>query len=89
MTSKDQVKTALIAELKNTPQYAEVLAIKQLILNQITEPNVQQQIVYKFSVEQTKDEQDIVNMCLMVEFGITTNNMNETVVVIDMIDFLE
>lgn len=87
--SKEEIKALFVAELKNTPQYAEVLNIKQKILDEILTPKVQKYVVYNFSVEQTNDEVDIIKMCLLVEFGFTTDNLNNQSVIIDMIKFLE
>ena len=89
MASKDEIKTLFVAELKNTPQYATVLLIKQMILEEIATPNIQSQVVYTFGTPQSNYDIDVIKMCLTVEFGFTTNNINESWVSIDMSKFLE
>ena len=89
MSSKEEIKSLFIAELKNTPQYTEVLNIKQKIIDEINEPKVQKYVRYTFSVEQTNEELEVVKMCMMVEFGFSTDNLNNQSILIDMIKFLE
>ncbi len=86
--SKEEIKTLFVTELKNTPQYIEVLNIKQKIIDEITVPKVQKYVIYNFSVEQTNDEIEIIKMCLMVEFGFSTDNLNNQSIMIDMKQFL-
>lgn len=88
MTSKQEIKDAFTAELKNTPYYAIVLAIKQVILNEIATPNVQSQVIYEFNPILTEDEIGIVKMCMIVEFGFDTNNISSNAVIVDMKSFL-
>ena len=88
MTSKQEIKTAFTTELMNTPQYQITLNIKQLILDEITRPNIQRSVIYNFDSPQTQDEREIIKLCLMIEFGFSTDNMNENCIIIDMIQFL-
>jgi hypothetical protein len=87
MTSKE-IKDLFIAELKNTPQYQIVLTIKQIILNEINTPNIQAQVLYYFENPQTAYDIEVIKMCMQVEFGFTTNNINESWVSVDMANFL-
>ncbi len=89
MTSKQEIKDLFVAELKNTPQYQIILDIKQLILNEIATPNIQSQIIYNFSSIQTKEEQNIIKLCSINEFGFELSNINDNYVIIDMKQFLE
>ena len=89
MTSKQQVRTAFTAELMTTPQYEIVLKIKQLILNEINIPNINQYVIYNFETPQNKLEQQNIKMCMILEFGFSTENISENSVIIDMMDFLK
>jgi hypothetical protein len=89
MASRKQIQDAFVVELKNTPQYQIVLDIKQTILDEIALPNIQSTIIYKFDVRQTEEEQNIIKMCMIVEFGFSTNNISEVSVIFDMINFLQ
>ena len=89
MVSKQEIKDLFTAELINTPQYTEVLNMKQKIIDEINAPNIQKNIIYNFSKEQTDDEKDIIKMCMIVEFGFSTNNLNNQFIMIDMEKFLE
>lgn len=89
MTSKQEIKTAFTQELLSTPQYQIVLNIKQLILDEIARPNINQYVVYNYETPQNKLEQQNIKMCMILEFGFSTENISEYSVVIDMIDFLK
>lgn len=89
MASKQEIKDLFVIELKNTPQYQIVLNIKQIIINEILVPNVQPQVLYNFDTLQSNYDIEIIKMCMTVEFGFTTNNINESWVSIDMSKFLE
>jgi len=89
MSSKQEIKTAFEVELKNTPQYQIVLNIKNLIMEQIATPNIQSSILYNFETSQNEEERNIIKMCMIVEFGFSTDNMNENCCIIEMIKFLE
>lgn len=89
MTSKQEIKTAFTQELLSTPQYQIVLKIKQLLLDEIARPNINQYVVYNFETPQNKLEQQNIKMCMILEFGFYTENIGESSVVIDMMDFLK
>ncbi len=89
MTSKQEIRTAFTAELLVTPQYQIVLKIKQLILDEIARPNINQFVVYNYEIPQNKLEQQNIKMCMILEFGFSTENISENSVVIDMMDFLK
>ena len=88
MTSKQEIKTAFSQELLSTPQYQIVLKIKQLILNEINLPNINQYVIYNFETPQNREEQQNIKMCMILEFGFSTDNISENSVVINMMDFL-
>ena len=88
MASKQEIKTAFTAELLATPQYQIVLKIKQLILDEIARPNINQFVVYNYETPQNKLEQQNIKMCMILEFGFSTENISESCVVINMMDFL-
>lgn len=88
MSSKQQIKDLFTEELKNTPQYMIVLAIKQLILNEIATPNILPQVVYNFETMQSDEDINIIKLCMYIEFGFDTNNINSNCVVIEMKQFL-
>jgi hypothetical protein len=88
MSSKQLIKDLFIAELVNTPQYQIVLNIKQTILNEISVPNVQYQIIYNFETPQSDYDIQVIKMCMIIEFGFSTNNISSNCVVIDMINFI-
>jgi len=89
MSSKQEIKDLFVAELLNTPQYQLVLAIKQVILNEIATPNIQQNVVYNFETPQSEEDIGIIKMCLKFEFGFDINNISTGGVVIDMSKFLD
>jgi hypothetical protein len=88
MSSKQQIKDLFTTELINTPQYQIVLAIKQIILNEIATPNILSQVIYNFETQQTDEEINIIKLCMIIEFGFDTNNISSNSVVIDMKQFL-
>jgi hypothetical protein len=88
MASKQEIKDLFVAELKNTPQYQIVLTLKQIILNEIMTPSIQSQVIYNFETQQTDFEVEVIKMCLTVEFGFTTFNINTQCVIFDMSNFL-
>jgi len=88
MSSKNEIKNAFEAELKNTPQYQIVLNIKNLIIQEIATPNIQSLVIYNFQIPQNEEERNIIKMCMIIEFGFSTDNMNENCVIIEMIKFL-
>ena len=88
MASKDEIKVLFINELKNTTLYNEVLNMKQKIIDEIITPKVQKYVVYEFSRILTDEEKDIIKMCMLVEFGFTTDNLNNQSIIIDMEKFL-
>lgn len=69
MSSKDEIKTAFIAELKNTPEYQIILNIKQRILNDIATPNIQRTVHYDFDRYVGQEEQANIRLCSIIEFG--------------------
>ena len=89
MTSKEEIKTLFVAELKTSPEYAIVLAIKQVIINEILVPSVQSKIIYNFEYLQSEYSVEVIKMCMLVEFGFSTENISGSSVIIDMKDFLE
>jgi hypothetical protein len=89
MSSKNEIKNAFEAELKNTPQYQIVLNIKNLIMQEIATPNIQSSVIYNFQILQNEEERIIIKMCMIIEFGFSTDNMNENCVIIEMKKFLE
>ena len=88
MSSKDEIKTAFINELKLTPQYQEVLSMKQFILDEIARPNIQIYLQYTYSREQTDDELQIIKLCFLCEFGYQLIDTNNTMCNIDMNKFI-
>ena len=88
MTSKQEIKTAFTAELMTTPQYQIVLKIKQLILDEIARPSITQYVIYNYETPQNREEQQNIKMCMILEFGFSTENIGENSVVINMMDFL-
>ena len=88
MSSKQQIKDAFTLELKNTPEYQIVLDMKSVIMAEILVPNVQSQVIYNFSSSQTDEQVNVIKMCMIIEFGFTTNNISNNAVIIDMINFL-
>ena len=89
MSSKQEIRNAFEIELKNTPQYQIVLNIKSLIMDLIATPNIQPLVIYNFESTQNQEERDIIKMCMIVEFGFSTDNMNENCCIIPMIKFLK
>jgi hypothetical protein len=88
MSSKQQIKDAFTLELKNTPEYQIVLDMKSVIMAEILVPNVQSQVIYNFSSSQTDEQVNVIKMCMIIEFGFTTNNISNNAVIIDIINFL-
>ena len=69
MTSKEEIKTAFITELKNTSEYQIILNIKKTILDEIAAPNIQRRIVYNFGRYVNDEEQNNIKLCSIIEFG--------------------
>ena len=69
MSSKDEIKTAFTAELKNTSEYQIILNIKQRILNDIATPNIQRTVHYDFDRFVGQEEQANIKLCSIIEFG--------------------
>lgn len=88
MSSKQEIKDLFVAELLNTPEYQIVLAIKAKILNEIATPNIQEKVSYYFETEQNEEQRNNIKMCMIVEFGFYTENMNESCIIIDMKQFI-
>ena len=88
MSSKQQINDAFTLELKNTPEYQIVLDMKSVIMAEILAPNVQSQVIYNFSSSQTDEQVNLIKMCMIIEFGFTTNNISNNAVIIDIINFL-
>ena len=88
MSSKQQIKDAFTLELKNTNEYQIVLDIKSVIMAEILAPHVESQVIYNFQTQQTPEQVHIIKMCMIVEFGFSTNNISNNAVIIDMINFL-
>lgn len=88
MSSKEEIKVLFTSELKNTPQYEIILAIKQIIINEIEVPNIQSKMVYTFESYQSEYDLEVLKMCMLLEFGFITNNISSGCVGIDMLDFL-
>jgi len=86
--SKQEIKDLFIQELKNTQEYQIVLAIKQVILNEIATPNILPQVIYNFDTPQTDESLNIIKLCIIIEFGFDTNNISNNTVIINMKDFL-
>lgn len=89
MASKEEIKIAFINELKNTPEYTDTIAIKQLILNNIAIPNIQQNIKYEFSSPKNEEQLSILSMCMIFEFGFASQSVTSSYIVIEMKNFLE
>lgn len=89
MSSKQEIKDAFTAELKNTPEYQIVLQIKALILNEIATPNIQKEVVYNFETPLNEEQQNNIKLCMVVEFGFSTENMSMYSIIINMAKFLE
>jgi hypothetical protein len=89
MSSKDEIKSLFVAELKNTPEYKIVMAIKTVIVNEISVPNVQSQIIYNFEYLQSDYSIEVIKMCMQIEFGFKVDNISGSCVVIDMGKFLD
>ena len=88
MSSKEEIKVLFTSELKNTPEYAIVLAIKQIIISEILTPSVKSQVLYNFEYLQSEYSVEVIKMCMLIEFGFSTNNISGSCVIIDMKDFL-
>ena len=89
MTSKQQIKDLVTAELLNSPMYQIVLTVKQLIIDEIARPNVQRKILYKYDNPISRADVEVLKMCLLLEFGFLTNEITDTNLAIDMVKFLE
>jgi hypothetical protein len=89
MSSRQEIKDAFSAELKNTPQYQIVLAVKKAILDEILAPNVQGYVCFPIGTPQSREEKEIIKLCMIMEFGFYTDNITESdVIVIDMKKFM-
>lgn len=88
MSSKEEIKTAFVAELKNTPEYQIILNLKQLILDKIATPNIQRTVHYDFDRYLSQEEQENIKLCAVVEFGFEIF-VNEYFVEVYMNKFLE
>jgi len=89
MSSKQEIKDLFIIEIMNTPEYQIVLQMKAFILNEIATPHIQEQVIYNFETSQTEEQLNNIKLCMIVEFGFSTNNISSNGVFIDMRKFLE
>jgi hypothetical protein len=89
MSSKQEIKDLFVAELKNIPEYQIVLRIKQFIIDEINTPNIQETVIFNFDTPLTKEQQNNLSLCGVVEFGFKLDNMSDFCVAIDMKKFLE
>jgi hypothetical protein len=85
-----EIQNLLKEELKTSSQYAEVLLIKQFIIQKINEPAiVSMRILYTFSVPFTnEDDKELFKLCFKNEFSFIEENMNEYQINIDLSKFL-
>ena len=88
MASKEEIKTAFVAELKLTTQYAEILRMKQFIMDEIARPNIQITLQYLYSTYQTDDDLQIIKLCFLYEFGYSLIDTNNQLCNIDMTKFI-
>lgn len=88
MSSKEEIKQLFITELKATQEYQIILDIKQKIINEITTPNIQENIIYTFQNPLTTEQQNNIKLCMQVEFGFISD-CNADFTIINMIKFLE
>jgi len=89
MTAKAEIRDLFTAELMNTLEYEEVTKMRTYIIDEIVQPNVQEQVVYTFSSEQSLEQQKIIKLCMLMEFGFYVDTINSECVIIDMKKFLE
>ncbi len=91
MTSKQEIKDLLSNEIKNCPEYQEVLLLKQYIIDKINEPNiVSMYLSYNFSNQLINDDsKNLFKLCFKNEFGWIENNMNKDCIILDLSKFLE
>jgi len=89
MSSKQEIKDLFINELKNIEEYQIILSIKQFIINEINTPNIQETILFNFQSPLTKEQQNNLSLCSIVEFGFKLENISEFGVSIEMKKFLE
>ena len=82
------IKTAFITELKNTPEYTEIVNFKQMVLDEILKPSVQVFVKQNLTTEKTEYQQDILKMCSIVEFGFECI-ITPYYIAINMKDFLK
>ena len=88
MSFKQEIKDLFTAELISSPQYQIVLAIKQVILDEITTPNIQAQVIYNFETPQSEYDLEVIKMCMILVFGFSTNNLSKNSIIINMVDFI-
>ncbi len=90
MSSKQEIKDLFTAELLLSAEYQIVLKIKQFILNEIATPNIQEEVCYYFETSQTEQQRKNIKLCMIIEFGFYTDemNINENRIIIDMKKFL-
>lgn len=88
MSSKEEIRGLFTQELRNIPEYQIILNIKQYIINEITRPNIQEAVVYNFETPLTKDQQNNLSLCSIIEFGFALVNISDFNVAIDMKKFL-
>lgn len=89
MSSKQEIKDLFTAELLLTPEYQIALKVKQAILDEITAPHIQGNVVYTYEQPIERQSVQVLKMCLFLLFGFNTNNISESSVVIEMKSFLE
>jgi len=89
MSFKQEIKDLFIAELLNTPQYQIILNIKQLIIDEINRPNIQEFIIYTHNNMFTQEDIQIIPMVSYLAFGfkfiVTMDSPN---IIIDMKNFI-
>ncbi len=89
MSFKQEIKDLFTTELLNTSQYQIILNIKQLIIDEINRPNIQEFIIYTHTDMFTQEDIAIIPMVSYLAFGFKlVAIMDSPNIIIDMKNFL-
>jgi hypothetical protein len=85
MTSKQEIRSLFITELRNTLEYQKILDVKQAIIAEIARPCVKRRFVYMLSND---FDYEVLKLCAKVELDVDIF-INDNTIEVFMDKFLQ
>lgn len=85
---RQEVYNLFIYELMHCEEYAIVLKMKELIINSIKTPLIQERVIYNFQSPITLEQIGNIKLCQKLLFGFYSDEITNDYCVIDMKNFL-